>query len=63
VLVVAAALALAGCGGSSKNVSAFTADELTALPQQDWITNDGTVFNQRYALEQQLWMVRAQRAL
>jgi len=49
VLVVAAALALAGCGGGSKNVSAFTADELTTLPQQDWITNGGTVFNQRYS--------------
>jgi quinohemoprotein ethanol dehydrogenase len=49
MIVVAAALALAGCGGSTKGVSAFTADELTALPQQDWITNGGTVFNQRYS--------------
>jgi quinohemoprotein ethanol dehydrogenase len=49
VLVAAAALTLAGCGGSTKSVPAFTADELTALPQQDWLTNGGTVFNQRYS--------------
>ena len=46
---VAAALTLAACGGSTKGVTAFTADDLTALPQQDWITNGGTVFNQRYS--------------
>lgn len=28
---------------------AFTADELTALPTTRWITNGGTVFNQRYS--------------
>ena len=49
LILVAAALTLASCGGSTKGVSAFTADELTALPQQDWITNGGTVFNQRYS--------------
>src|SRR3954451_5343770 len=49
MIIVAAALALAGCGDSTKSVSAFTADELTALPQQDWITNGGAVFNQRYS--------------
>lgn len=46
---VAAALTLTACGGSSKGVAAFSADDLTALPQQDWITNGGTVFNQRYS--------------
>ena len=42
---------LAGCGGSGDDeaIPAFTADELTALPEQDWITNGGTVFNQRYS--------------
>ena len=49
VILAAAALTLAACGGSTKSVSAFTADELTALPQEDWITNGGTVFNQRYS--------------
>jgi quinohemoprotein ethanol dehydrogenase len=49
VIVVATALGLAACGGSTKGVSAFTADDLTALPQQDWITNGGTLFNQRYS--------------
>jgi quinohemoprotein ethanol dehydrogenase len=49
VLVSATALTLAGCGGSTKAVPAFTADELTALPQQDWLTNGGTLFNQRYS--------------
>ena len=46
---VAAALTLTACGGSSKGVAAFSAEDLTALPQQDWITNGGTVFNQRYS--------------
>src|SRR4029078_6864345 len=49
VIAVAVALTLAACGGSSKGVKAFSADDLTALPQQDWITNGGTVFNQRYS--------------
>jgi quinohemoprotein ethanol dehydrogenase len=49
LIIVAAALTFAGCGGSTKGVSAFSTEELTALPQQDWITNGGTVFNQRYS--------------
>ena len=50
LILAAAALTLAGCGsGGTKGVSAFTAKELTALPQQEWITNGGTVFNQRYS--------------
>jgi alcohol dehydrogenase (cytochrome c) len=49
VIAVAVALTHAACGGSSKGVKAFSADDLTALPQQDWITNGGTVFNQRYS--------------
>ena len=28
---------------------AFTATQLTTLPRQDWITNGGTLFNQRYS--------------
>jgi len=28
---------------------AFSADELTALPRQGWITNGGNVYNQRYS--------------
>ena len=47
--LAAAALTLAACGGGTKSVPAFTADELTALPQEDWITNGGTVFNQRFS--------------
>ncbi len=46
---VAAAMTIAACGGSSKGVAAFTADDLTALPHQNWITNGGTLFNQRYS--------------
>ena len=50
VLTAAAAcVALTGCGGSNKGVPAFSADDLTTLPKQDWITNGGTVFNQRYS--------------
>jgi glucose dehydrogenase len=45
----AACVALTGCGGSDKGVPAFSADDLTTLPAQDWITNGGTVFNQRYS--------------
>jgi quinohemoprotein ethanol dehydrogenase len=45
----AACVALAGCGGSDKGVPAFSADDLTTLPEQEWITNGGTVFNQRYS--------------
>jgi len=42
---------LAGCGGEGNDeaIPAFTADELRALPEQDWLTNGGTVFNQRYS--------------
>ena len=58
VLLVAgvASLLLAGCGafGDEEAVPAFTPDQLTALPEQDWITNGGTVFNQRYSPLDQL---------
>ena len=51
LLIAAAALLMAaGCGsGDDEGVPAFTSDQLTALPAQDWITNGGTVFNQRYS--------------
>jgi quinohemoprotein ethanol dehydrogenase len=52
LLIAFAALIVAGCGSSgdgSKDIAAFTNDELAALPEQDWITNGGTVFNQRYS--------------
>ena len=54
LIAVAALLMVAGCGsGDDEGVPAFTSDQLTALPAQDWITNGGTVFNQRYSpLEQ-----------
>jgi glucose dehydrogenase len=40
--------------GSKKVISAFTADQLTALPGENWITNGGTLFNQRYSPLDQL---------
>jgi quinohemoprotein ethanol dehydrogenase len=51
VVAAAASLALAGCGAFSEDegIPPFTTDQLTALPEQDWITNGGTVFNQRYS--------------
>jgi alcohol dehydrogenase (cytochrome c) len=52
LLIAMAALIVAGCGSSadgSKDIAAFTNDQLTALPEQDWITNGGTLFNQRYS--------------
>ena len=48
-MAAAACVALTACGGSNKGVPAFSADDLTTLPKQDWITNGGTVFNQRYS--------------
>ena len=50
-VAVAALVLLAGCGssGDDEAIPAFTADELRALPNQDWLTNGGTVFNQRYS--------------
>jgi quinohemoprotein ethanol dehydrogenase len=51
LIVAAASLVLAGCGGSGdgEGIAAFTPEELAALPEQDWITNGGTVNNQRYS--------------
>jgi quinohemoprotein ethanol dehydrogenase len=51
LIAAAASLMLAGCGvsGDDAGIPAFTADDLAALPEQDWITNGGTVFNQRYS--------------
>ena len=52
-LLIAAlvSLVLAGCGssGQDEGVPAFSSEELSALPEQDWITNGGTLFNQRYS--------------
>ncbi len=36
-------------GGSSSTAPAFTAGELTTPPTDNWITNGGTTFNQRYS--------------
>jgi quinohemoprotein ethanol dehydrogenase len=52
-IAAAASMALAGCG-SKKGISAFTADQLTAPPSENWITNGGTLFNQRYSPLDQL---------
>ncbi len=51
VLAAAASLMLAACGpfGNDDGMSAFTPEELTTPPEQNWITNGGTVFNQRYS--------------
>jgi quinohemoprotein ethanol dehydrogenase len=56
LVAAVASLALAACGGSGGDLSipAFTPDELTSLPEQDWITNGGTLFNQRYSPLDQL---------
>jgi glucose dehydrogenase len=56
LIAIAASLVIAGCGlsGDEDGVPAFSADQLTALPEQDWITNGGTVFNQRYSPLDQL---------
>ncbi len=48
LILAVTVLTVAGCG-SKKGVPAFTADQLTTLPTQNWITNGGTLFNQRYS--------------
>ena len=52
----AASLLLAGCGAfdGDEGIPAFTPAELTALPEDEWITNGGTVYNQRYSPLDQL---------
>jgi alcohol dehydrogenase (cytochrome c) len=51
-LLLALTLVAAGCGGS-KNSSAtlpnFQADDLSATPSDNWITNGGSSWNQRYS--------------
>jgi quinohemoprotein ethanol dehydrogenase len=51
LVAIPACLVLAGCGVSSdsKGIPAFTPEELTTSPGQDWNTNGGTVFNQRFS--------------
>jgi alcohol dehydrogenase (cytochrome c) len=52
LLVIAVLVLAAGCGGSSNSSSAapaFSSSELASLPTQNWITNGGSVANQRYS--------------
>jgi quinohemoprotein ethanol dehydrogenase len=53
LLVVAVVLLSAACGGSggssSDTAPAFTPDELAARPTTNWITNGGSISNQRYS--------------
>ena len=50
LLVSAAVVLAAGCGSSSSDTApAFSTSELTALPTTDWITNGGSISNQRYS--------------
>ena len=54
LLVASAALLAAACGGSNDSSSsdaspAFSASELAAQPTTDWITNGGSISNQRYS--------------
>jgi alcohol dehydrogenase (cytochrome c) len=53
-VVASAALVVLGsiAAGADRNIAmspAFSARELTALPRENWITNGGNVFNQRYS--------------
>jgi quinohemoprotein ethanol dehydrogenase len=51
LLIVGAVLLVAGCGGSSSSdlSPAFSSSELTSTPKTDWITNGGSIANQRYS--------------
>jgi alcohol dehydrogenase (cytochrome c) len=53
-LVIAGVVLAAGCGGggnssSSNAAPAFSSSELASLPTKNWITNGGTISNQRYS--------------
>ena len=49
MLVAATTLASAGVAAPIKSSPAFTDAQLTAPPTDDWITNGGNIFNQRYS--------------
>ncbi len=51
LIVLAAALFDQSLAADRKiaTAPAFNAKQLTELPQQNWITNGGNVFNQRYS--------------
>ena len=54
LLVAAAVVLAAGCGGGGSNSSssaspAFSSSELASLPTTNWITNGGSISNQRYS--------------
>jgi quinohemoprotein ethanol dehydrogenase len=53
LLAAAVVLLAAGCGGSSSSGSgaspAFSASELASPPTTNWITNGGSISNQRYS--------------
>jgi len=64
LMVVVTALAIAACGSDSDSedgdgeqsqgklparIPAFSADELSSLPRHSWLTNGGTLANQRYS--------------
>jgi quinohemoprotein ethanol dehydrogenase len=52
-LVIAGVVLAAGCGGGGSSNSsaapAFSSSELASLPTKNWITNGGTISNQRYS--------------
>ena len=51
LFVAAVAVLAAGCGGGSASgeAPAFSSSELASLPTKNWITNGGTISNQRYS--------------
>lgn len=46
---VVACVSLACISAKAQTIPAFDTDDLTALPTESWITNGGSVFNQRYS--------------
>jgi alcohol dehydrogenase (cytochrome c) len=51
LLLVGLIIVAAGCGGSSNSdvAPAFSSSELSSLPTANWITNGGSISNQRYS--------------
>jgi quinohemoprotein ethanol dehydrogenase len=59
LLVAAIVVIAAGCGGSGSKsgvAPAFSSSELASLPTKNWITNGGSISNQRYSPLAQLNM-------
>jgi len=54
LLISAASPTFAQDAAAIEKAPAFSPDELVALPERDWLTNGGNIFNQRYSQLKQI---------